>query len=229
MFENIEPLNTEKHQDLKLIKTKNYDFAKGVSIAPLSYSELIRASRYYPIVFSSDERAIPKALLSIRQGENSFVDQNGNWLVPYVPVHIRRYPFILAKRDEEGNFAVCIEPSASNLSTKEGEPLYTANGEPTDTLNRTMEFLRRYHQEMANTESLFAELQDKDILVEKNLTIGRGDQEQATIGGFRVVETEKLNEVGNDTLGDWVKRGIMGLIYAHLHSLDNMRELAGRY
>ena len=226
MFEQVEALDRNKHANLKLTTAADYSFAKDQFIVPLAYTELQRASKYYPIVFSAD-RAVPQALLSLKQGENAFVDENGQWLVPYVPAHIRRYPFILARADEEGNYAVCFDPDAPHLGYEQGEPLYGENGEATDLLNRATEFLRRYQREMLDTERLFGELENKEVLAAKQLSIGRGDEQQATIRGFRAVDTDKLGELDNDTLGDWVKRGIMGLVYAHLHSLDNVRELAG--
>lgn len=221
MFEKVEALDKSKHQDLKFNPANNYSFASKISAVPLSYTELVRASKYYPIVISGQERPLPQALLSLKQGENSFIDENGRWQVPYVPAHIRRYPFILAKADDEGNYAVSIDPEAPHLSTKQGDPLYTANGEPSEILNRAMEFLKRYHQEMLDTERLFQGLQERELLWNKQFTIGE-DENQRTVRGFKAVDTEKLGELDNETLGDWVKRGIMGLIYAHLHSLDNL-------
>ncbi len=31
---------------------------------------------------------------------------------------------------EKGNYAVCIDPAALHFSSDQGDPLYTANGEP---------------------------------------------------------------------------------------------------
>ena len=140
MFENIEALDKNKHQDLKFTPVRSYSFARDVNMVPLSYSEIIRASRFFPIVFPSQGHPLPQAVLSLTRGRNTFVDQDGNWLAPYVPAYIRRYPFILAKTDEQGHYAVCIDPEAPQLSTDQGDPLYTANFEPSETLTRTMDF-----------------------------------------------------------------------------------------
>jgi hypothetical protein len=190
---------------------------------PLSYTELIRASHHYPIVFSHQGNPTPQALLSTKQDQNDFVDQNGRWLVPYIPAHVRRYPFILAKADEAGNYAVCIDTDAPLLSSEQGDPLYTANGEPTDFLNRTVEFLKRYQQEMLQTEKLFTELQNKQLFVEKTFNRA-GEAETNALTGFRIVDVNRLKEMDSQSLSRWVKNGFLGLIYAHIHSLDNLRE-----
>ena len=228
MFENVEPLDRSRHGNLRLAPARGYAFARGLTTVPLSYGELSRASKFYPIVFPAGDQVVPHVLLSLKQGENTFVGQDGEWIVPYVPAHIRRYPFILARTDEEGNYAVCVDPRAPHLSSDEGQPLYTEEGEPSDVLSRAMEFLKRYQREMSDTEWLFTNLQGRGLLSEKVLTVGRGEQQQAAIRGFRAVDTDRLAEMEDSVLVDWVRRGIMGLVYAHLHSLDNVRELARR-
>ena len=226
MFKKVEPLDKNKHIDVKFTPAENYGFAGDVSIAPLSYTELPRASKYYPVVFSATDIPMPQALLSLKQGQNAFLDDAGRWRVPYIPIHIRRYPFILAKAGDEGNFAVCIDREAPHFSREQGDPLYTANGEPTDILNKAVSFLQRYHQEIQDTEKLCAPLQEQGLFVDRQLTIGQGDQ-QKTLRGFRTVDTETLGGLDTETLGTWVKQGVMGLVYAHVHSLDTLQGLAG--
>lgn len=225
MFEKVEVLSKEKHQDLKFTPANNFGFAKSLNTVPLSYSELVQASKFYPIVFPSQGTPVPQALLSLKQGENVFINENGQWTVPYIPAHIRRYPFILGQADEEGNYAVCIDPDAPHFSSDQGDPLYATNGEPAEVVNKAIEFLKRYQGEMIDTEKIFTALQDKGLLVDKQFNIGSGDN-QFTVKGFKAIDTEKLKEVENEMLANWVKQGIMGLIYAHLHSMDNVRALA---
>ena len=227
MFEIIEALDKNKHSDLRFKTVDNLNFAANLTLIPLSYSELVQAGKYFPIVFPSQGAAIPHALLSFKQGQNDFLDQNGRWLAPYIPAHIRRYPFILSKTDQQGNFVLCIDREAPHFSKEEGEPLYAENGEPADILNNALEFLKRYQQEMQDTEKLFGILKEKGLLADKQFNIEQEGQ-KSTVRGFKAVDTEKLTELDNETLGDLVRRGIIGLVYAHLHSMDNARVLAGR-
>lgn len=224
MFEKVEALDKNKHQDLKFNPVDSYGFAQDLNMVPLSYTEIIPASKYYPVIFPAKGSPVTHALFGLAQGENAFVGEDGNWLAPYIPAHIRRYPFILAQSEEQGQYAVCIDPAAPHFSTEQGDPLYTANLEPSETLSKAIEFLKRYQQEMADTEKLFAEFADKGLLIERQFTVDRGGQ-KSTVGGFRAVDENGLKNVEKDKLADWVKRGIMGLVYAHLFSLDNARRL----
>ncbi len=45
------------------------------------------------------------------------------------------------------------------------------------------------------------------------------------VNGFKVVDREKLNALSDDILADWVRKGIISLIDAHLKSLDNIQAL----
>ena len=226
MFQSIEPLSKSKHKELKIQPVKSFDFARNLTSVPLSYREILKASRYYPIVFSANEAPTPLALLSVNKEGNAFIDSDGNWTASYIPLHIRRYPFILGQTDQEDSFVVCIDPEAPHFSTDQGEPLYTEEGEGTDMLNRATEYLKQFHQEMVTTQQMFQALDGKEIFREKRMTIGRGDKQEAAISGFKTVDTKVLNGLDNETLGTWVKQGIMGLVYAHLHSFDNIKAMA---
>ncbi len=227
MFENLEALDKNRHQGLKFSPAANFDFARELATAPLSFNELVSAARYYPVVFPSQGAPVPQALLSLKQGENVFIDAEGKWRVPYIPVHIRRYPFILSKIREEDKYAVCIDPDAPHFRQEAGESLYNDQGEPGETLVKVMDVLKTYQAEMINTERLFTALQEKGVLVDKQFNLEKNGQ-KSSVGGFKAVDTDKLKALDNDVLGDWVKRGMMGLVYAHLHSLDNVRALAGQ-
>lgn len=227
MFEKFEPLDAKKHIDLKFNTSASYLFAQKESIVPLSYKEVSLAAKYYPIVFPGEGSVVPQALLSFTRNNNAFITAEGRWIVPYVPAHIRRYPFILAKTDDEGNYALCIDPEAPHFQSEGGDPLYTANGEPTDFLNKAMNFLKQYQQDMNVTRKITAVLDEKGLLAPKQLTIEQGGQQSVFQAG-RAVEPEKLNEIDDKTLGEWVKQGVMGVVYAHLHSLSNFQDLAKR-
>lgn len=227
MFQNVEPLSPEKHADLKIDSSGSYAFAEKLTLVPLSHAEIVTASRYYPIVFPAQDNSMPQALLSITIGSNSFVDGDGNWTVPYVPAHIRRYPFILNRVEDKGSHLICIDSDASHLSRETGTPIYDESGQPAEILKQATSFLQTYLREIQETETLFAMLHDTGLLKAKQFTIGRGDR-QSVVKGFRAVDMDRLKALDNDTLGAWVKNGIMGLIYAHINSLANVRGLAGQ-
>jgi hypothetical protein len=119
-----------------------------------------------------------------------------------------------------------IDPKAPHFSQEQGDPLYTQDGQPTELVNRAAEFLRRYQQELMETERLFSVLADKGLLADKKFDIESGGQ-QISIRGFKTVDWDSLKNLDDDSLADWVRQEIMGLIFARLHSLDNVRGMIG--
>ncbi len=225
MFENLEILNKEKHADLRFSPATGFEFARELTIAPLSVTEAVGAAKFYPIVFPKEGPPIPQALLSLQKERNNFVDADGRWTVPYIPVHIRRYPFILTKSPTEGTYAICIDKDAPHFQEGEGEPLFTADGEPGEVLTRAQTILTQFQQELVAGEKLLQALVDHDVLADQQFNIEAGGK-KSTIAGFRGVDHKKLTALDDAILATWVRNGLMGLIFAHLHSLENVRTLA---
>ena len=228
MFQKIEALSPERHMALRFNRSTTYRFAENMTAAPLTYKELQQAARYYPIVFSSAEEPVPQALLSVGPAQNAYVSAEGRWRVPYVPAHVRRYPFILGKTDEEGNYALCIDPDAPHFQFDQGEPLFTANGDSTDLLNQALEFVKTLQQEFMDTRKILAPLPENSLLESRQLNIRQHQADAAplTVKGMYAVDMKKLREMDAETLGEWVKNGLMGLVYAHQASLANLQAVA---
>jgi hypothetical protein len=227
MFKKIEPLSKTTHQDLRFTPTNTYDFASAVLNVPISMSEFTMASQSYPIIFPMEGSA-PLLLLSLDQKNNSYVDQNGAWKSSYVPAHIRRYPFVLANspnEENEDNFVVCIDREAPHFNAGQGDPLFTADGSPSDVTQNAINFLQKFQEEMKFTQTTFKDLEKHDLLTEKRINVEKDGQKTA-FGGFRCVDTEKLNALDDTTLANWVRNGFMGLINTHLQSLANLKTLA---
>ena len=226
MFKKIEPLENSKHRELRFSKAQGFGFAKNISAVQLSFSELRFASRFYPIIFPADGRCIPQALLSLEAGKNLFVDDNGNWKVSYIPVYFRQYPFALVKIEkEEDKYALCLDPDAEHFSSGQGEPLFTADGESNEFVQKILTSLKLYQQELATTENLFKKLDEKELIVEKKISF-EINHEKKSIDGFKGVDMGKLISLDDKSIAEIVRAGTMGFVYEHLQSLSNIAFLA---
>lgn len=226
MFKKVEALSSETHQDLRFTPYNSYDFAKSILNAPLSASEFSNAARYYPIVFPM-EGTSPLALFTLNQNANLFIGDDGSWKVPYVPAHIRRYPFVLANTGEEAsddNFVVCIDSEAPHFSEGQGDPMFTADGAPAELTQNAINFLKQYQSEVQATQTACQELEAQNLLVERSVTLEKNG-EKSSIGGFRCVDMDKLNTLEDAVLAKWVRNGVIGLINVHIQSLANLKSL----
>lgn len=226
MFRKLEALESSAHQDLRLSKTQNFEFTKNISSVPLAFSEIQKASQYYPIIFPADGGTIPTALLSLKENENKFIDDKYNWIVPYIPLQFRLYPFGLAKIDNsEDKYALCIDRDAENFASDQGDPLFTADGETNELVQSFLKTLQTYHQEIKATQALFSSLAEKELIVPRKIEFQvNGKPKQ--IDGFNGVDMEKLITMDDEFIAGLVKNGGMAIIYNHLQSLSKISVLA---
>jgi hypothetical protein len=236
MFVKVEPLDRTRHADLTFKPADNYRFAEKQASSPLPAGEVIEAARFYPVVFQdqkdgSSQGLIPQALLSLVQGKNAFVDEKGMWRVAYIPAHIRRYPFILGtldQKEQKDQYAIMIDVEAPQFKAVGGEPLFVKDGDDvkaSQTIETAREFLGRMQAQIESTASLLAPLEEQGILVSRQMEVtldGRG----TTVSGFRTVDEDKLRELDDKVLAEWTRNGLMNVVFAHLHSLAHVRELA---
>jgi putative transposase len=225
MFKNTEILDSTKHHALKLSPITEFSFAKQQNFAPISYTEIISASREYAIVFPKNidngKNALPVVLLGLT-GTNHFVDEQGQWKGRYIPAHFRRYPFILGTSEQQDTFAVMIDTDSQYLSNEKGETLFGSDAKQTETLKQVVDFLSLFQKEAVLTMELVKTLRNAGVLIDQQIN----NKDQAVITGFEVVDPEKLNAIDDNQFIEWRKQGLLPLIYAHLASLDNIRLLS---
>ena len=228
MFDNLEALDTDKHKDLRFTQARDFGFSAGLASAPLSASEVVEAAKCFPVVFPTEGPLLPLAMLSVQEGVNSFVDAGGKWLGSYVPAHVRRYPFILGNTDTPDNYTIMLDPKAPHFTDPGGEALFADDGERGPTLNKVVEFLSAFQQEITATEQLLKPLDEAGILTVQRLELADFEGKTATIEGVRAIDREKLFALDDAVLAGWVRDGMMNMIDAHLASLNNFVALTAR-
>ncbi|PCH98537.1 MAG: sapC family protein, partial [Alphaproteobacteria bacterium] len=109
-YNNPVLLDGQKHKGLSLVKDFGLTFTKGSNAVPVNLVELPQIAHFYPIAFSNDGMATPVAILGVRNDENLFVNDKGEWAKDtYIPSYIRRYPFILTEINEGESLSLCID------------------------------------------------------------------------------------------------------------------------
>lgn len=225
MYKNLVVLDKEKHKDLKINPLENLFFAKETAFVPVTASEIALVGAAFPIVFSADENPSLIALVSL--GGNSLgINADGKWITSYVPSYFRKYPFSLASTKENPNQKVIlIDEDSSLFSKSKGKQLFKKDGDKSETLTHAIEFLTSHENQTIITNNVAKAIADSGILEDREISVGEGDEKKVLVNGFKVVDREKLNALSDDILADWVRKGIIALIDAHLKSLDNIQAL----
>lgn len=222
-YEKPVALHRETHKDLAFKPLTDFRFSAGVNSVPVSGIEFFEASRDLPVLFNRDAegRYYPLALLSLKQQGHDWVQADGTWRGRYIPAFIRRYPFALT-----ANGTVCFDETCPSFGT-DGEKLFADNGENGDVLKRVVGFLNQYDAHARLTREFTAALAEKGLLKPFNLQIvGNGDP--LRLEGLFAVDEALFAKIDDATAGDWLRKGWLAWVYAHLHSLGALHGLGRR-
>jgi len=222
-------LNRETHQDLTVSASPGrYAFAASAQSVVIASVEFFDASRNFPVIFSpsQDGRVLPLVLMGLEAGENLFVDVKGNWLSPYIPAYVRRYPFITTD-GADGQMTVCFDDAFDGLNREGGMPLFE-NGEPSPKMNEIMGFLSDYFLRMKETEQFCAYLSQAGLLRPIEAQVNMADGRRFNLSGMLVVDEQKMNQLPDTEVVRLFRNGMLALINAHLISLRNLGNLMDR-
>jgi hypothetical protein len=208
-------------------------FCHSINALALSFTEFSVAARDYPIVFASaDEGASysPVIVLGLADAQNLFVGASGEWDgTTYLPAFVRRYPFCISKLYVEGEARgekmVCI--AASHVDTQ-GVPLFDAKGEPTPQWQAAERLLREYETDLDTTAQMCATFGELDLFSPFTFQIVQDDVPGLKLQGMHRIDEEKLKALKPTQHKSLVAKGLMGKIYAHIHSLENFARLYAR-
>jgi SapC len=231
-YNALEPLNVTQHGKMKVRRVLRMAQVGRTHAIPVTVDEFTMVQRHYPIVFSVGDNPVPIALMGLNEGVNVFIDEDGRPLDTslYIPAYVRRYPFLLARlRPDSDELSLCFDPSADAVGDfKEGEALFDGD-QPTEPTKAILQFCEQFEAAGQRTGAFVEELVKSDLLMDGEVAIQPEGAEQPFVyRGFRMVDEEKLRNLRGDELRKINQNGILPLIYAHLFSLTEMRNVFGR-
>jgi len=228
-YQDLAPLSSVDHADFRVRMMDNANFLVGQHAVPLTTDEFTQACRFFPIVFSAGDNPVPLALMGLNEGINTFVDDEGKLLNPvYVPAYIRRYPFLLARlRPDSDELSLCFDPASGAIGKFDEGDLLFEEGKPSEATNGILEFCKNFEEAGQRTGMFVEELKKADLLMdgEVSITPGEGGKQPYIYRGFQMVDEAKLRDLRGDVLRKMMQSGMLGLIFAHLFSLQLMREV----
>lgn len=232
-YRDLVPLNTRDHGKAKVRQVVDIGHMGTNHAVPVTVEEFALIQRHYPIVFSVGDTPVPLALMGLNEGVNVFLKEDGRPHDPtiYIPAYIRRYPFLLARLSPESDeMSLCFDPTSGSVGDfEEGEPLFDAEGNATEAAKSILEFCEQFEAAGQRTGAFMEELMKSGLLMDGEVAIQPTGAEQPFIyRGFKMIDEEKLREISGDKLRKMNQNGMLALIYAHLFSLQQMREVFGR-
>lgn len=231
-YRGIEPLNVSQHGKMHVRSATNMGEVARTHAIPVTVDEFTLVQRHYPIVFSIGDSPIPMALMGLNEGTNVFLADDGRPLDPtlYIPAYIRRYPFLLARlRPDNDELSLCFDPASDAVGDfKDGEPLFSGES-PSEATMAILQFCEQFEAAGQRTGAFIDDLKKSDLLMDGEVAIQpEGFDQPFVYRGFRMIDEEKLRELRGDELRKINQNGMLPLIYAHLFSLSQMRDVFAR-
>src|SRR5688572_17563751 len=232
MYRALEPLNSTQHSKMKVRSNYTIPQLGKTHAVPVTVDEFGLAQRYYPIVFTIGENPVPIALMGLNEGVNVFLDEEGRPIdkATYMPAYIRRYPFMLARlKPDSDELSLCFDPTSGAVGDfDEGQPLFDGD-QPSEATKAVLQFCEQFETAGQRTAAFLDELKKSDLLMEGEVSIQpQGSEQPFVYRGFRMVDEDKVRELRGDELRKMNQSGLLPLLYAHLFSLSQMREVFGR-
>ncbi|MEY3703751.1 MAG: hypothetical protein RLZZ561_1371 [Pseudomonadota bacterium] len=231
LYKDLVPLSSVDHASWKTRQLESAPWLRDQHAIPVTVDEFASAQRFFPIIFSAGDSPVPLALFGLNEGVNVYMGEDGKFTENvYVPAYVRRYPFMLAKlRPDTDELSVCFDPTADAIGPfDEGDPLFE-DGQPAEATKQILEFCEQFEQAGQRTEAFMKDLVESELLMDGELSIQPDPEKPPFIyRGFQMVNEEKLRELRGDQLRKMNQSGMLPLIYAHLFSLAQMRDVFGR-
>jgi hypothetical protein len=214
------------------------EFCRRANAIAVSSGEFVAASREYAIVFAGGPSAGPSGsasyapviVLGLNDGQNLYVNDNGDWDAgAYVPAFVRRYPFCIARVHVDGQprneRMVCVEKAYVDA---QGIELYDAQGNATPQWQQYEKLLQDYENDLELTTRMCDVLAKLDLFSAFQFQVLQGEQPAFTLQGMHRIDEKKLGELEPASHTALVTQGLMSRIYAHIHSLENFGRLYSR-
>ncbi len=231
-YSSLEPLNATQHGAKKIKRVDKAPMMGATHAFPVTVDEFGLLQRSYPIVFSIGDSPIPLALMGLNEGTNTFLDENGLPRDPdiYIPAYLRRYPFLLARlRPDSDELTLCFDPNSGAVGDfEDGEALFD-DGQPSDATKAILQFCEQFETAGQRTAAFMEDIKKSGLLIDGEVAIQpQGVEQPFVYRGFQMVDEEKLRDMRGDDLRKMNQNGMLALIFAHLFSLSQIREIFAR-
>jgi SapC len=199
----------------------NYLFAAKEPLVPIVLAEVMHVGSWMPITFIQRAgRYVPTAMMCPMPEHNLFIGPDGQWLGGYVPSSLRTYPFCLVRPQGSEQMTLCVDEDSGVVkdADEKGESFFTADGKPSPSTAKLLEFLGQIESNRMATDLAMAALVEEGVIDPWALEVEVGGK-KAAINGLHRVSESKLGQVSDEVFLKLRKTSALPLAYAQLMSM----------
>ncbi|AEE22851.1 SapC family protein [Paraglaciecola chathamensis] len=225
-------IDFEQHSKT-LIKTgRGAEFGENVHFIPVIADEVRALALAYPLCFLKDNNTGQfglNVLTGFEAGENLYL-QGDQWRTHYVPIHLRRQPFLVGVTEEgakptSDNTVLTLDMDSARVNTEQGEGLFNEQGKPSDYLTQMIDLLGQLMSGNNRTEVFIETLLEHDLIEELQLSITLKDGQQKRFDGLYNINEANLGALSSDNLEAFHKKGYLQACYLIAASTGHIQTL----
>lgn len=228
IYEKVAPVSKDRHLNWSVKTSNDFSFTRATNSIPLMAVEFANAASEYTIIFvgnKDDGEVMPAIILGVRD-ENLYLTESGDWNAKYIPAFVRRYPFVFSSTKDGNTLTLCVDEEFDGCNQEgRGERLFDADGEQTQYLKATLEFLKEYQAHFQRSQLFCKRLSELDLLEPMHASLTLPSGEKMSLDGFMAVSREKLKALTAEQLAQLATLDELELIYLHLHSIRNFSNI----
>ncbi len=218
-------LDNLRHADLRLDVRPDARWGDAVRAVPTVPAEFQALQGSFPIAFTPTEDGAglqAVALLALTQAHNGFAT-DGTWHAAHLPWALERQPLLVGRDGER--WVVHIDLDSPRLSEDRGEALFLPHGGPSPVLERRMAVLQALHDGLQGMPAFVDALQRHQLLepLALDITLPNGDAHR--VGGFSVVDADRLAALPGDAVAELQDAGHLLPIHMAVASMARFRDL----
>ncbi|RME68360.1 MAG: hypothetical protein D6782_01240 [Alphaproteobacteria bacterium] len=232
---SIVAIDRTRHRRVRIRPDPGFAHAAQSHLSPLVLEEFAPATADYPIVAvkdSDDGSFRAAALFGFAVGEN-YYRTPAAWQATYVPLNIRRYPFVVGiGNDGEGNGEgegplLCIDEASALVGDgAEGDALFDESGSESQTLTAARQMMARLWTGHRQTAAFLNMLLAQRLLAPLDIDLGFRDGSSRTVSGLYGIDEENLRGLDNAALHTLARNDWLLPLYAMLISRHQFNRLA---
>ncbi|MBU3077378.1 SapC family protein [Sphingomonas quercus] len=218
----IELLDTVAHRDLRIVTRRDPSLGDRRNFVQLVASEFARAAAHYPIFFTKSAETgsfLAGAVLGFHDGENLFLDQGTS---PYRPLTLRREPFHIVGDD------LGFDTGHPRVSRAEGEPVFDADGQPSDYLRGVQQALTQLRYGLDETDAFIRRMLDHKLVEPIDISLRFDDGEHCRLDGLYTIARDGLYELSDADAVKLFRSGDLQLAFTMIGSLSQIGVMAAR-
>src|SRR5262249_42098473 len=130
---------------------------------------------------------------------------------------------------DSDELSLCFDPTSEAVGEfEDGQPLFDGD-QPSDATKAILEFCEQFETAGQRTAAFMEDVKKSGLLMDGEVAIQpECYQQPGRYRGLQMIDEEKLRELRGDELRKYNQNGMLPLLYAHLFSLTQMREVFAR-